>query len=147
MISHPNINGVSLFLCLQLIRGSDPVEIRSPPIVQVSLDVAVTIDQFFLTNLIKNLAFVLKIDFDRIRIVDIVEEGSHSGISRRSLSSAATNSSIVTLEFGDPPKMNISQPESAPVSPESMTETADDSVEIEVRERMTFFPLFCFCNS
>ena len=119
-------------LCLQLVRGSDPVEIRSPPIVQVSLDIAVTIDEFFLTNLIQNLAFVLKIDFDQIRVVDIVEEGSHSGKSRRSLSSVTTNASTVTIEFGDPPKMNISQPQSIPISAESMTETSDDSVDIEV---------------
>lgn len=126
---------LDLLLYLQLVRGSDPVEIHSPPIVQISLDIAVSIDEFFLTNLIKNLAFVLNIEFNRIRIVKIVEESPLSGISRRSLLSAATNtsnSSTVTIELGDPPKMNISQPEVVPISVESEEEASYNSVDIEV---------------
>ncbi len=54
----------------QIVRGSDPVEIRTPPVVQVSLSLAVSLDDFFsVGELIKNLAFVLKIDPNKIRVV------------------------------------------------------------------------------
>lgn len=54
----------------QVIKGSDPVEIRTPPVIQVSLSLAVSIDDFFnIGELIKNLAFVLKIHPDKIRVV------------------------------------------------------------------------------
>ncbi len=54
----------------QIVRGSDPVEIRTPPVVQVSLSLAVSLDDFFsVRELIKNLAFVLKIDPNKIRVV------------------------------------------------------------------------------
>jgi len=46
------------------------VEIRTPPVVQVSLSLAVSLDDFFnVGELVKNLAFVLKINPNRIRVV------------------------------------------------------------------------------
>ena len=55
-----------LFVCI----GSDPVEIRTAPVIQVSMSLAVSIDDFFnIGDLIKNLAFVLKIDPKEIRVV------------------------------------------------------------------------------
>ena len=51
-------------------KGSDPVEIRTPPVIQVSMSLAVSIDDFFsIGDLIHNLAFVLKIDPNKIRVV------------------------------------------------------------------------------
>ncbi len=46
------------------------MEIRTPPVVQVSLSLAMSLDDFFdIGELINNLAFVLKIDKTRIRVV------------------------------------------------------------------------------
>ena len=57
-------------LSLQIIKGGDPIEIRTPPVVQVSLSLAVSLDDFFnVGDLIRNLAFVLKIDPSKIRVV------------------------------------------------------------------------------
>ena len=54
----------------QLIKGSTPVEIRTAPVVQVAVDLAISLDDFFDPNdLISRLAFVLKIDPSTIRIV------------------------------------------------------------------------------
>ena len=62
-----------IYLCPipQIIKGSDPIEIRTPPVVQVSLNLAVSIDDFFnVGELIHNLAFALRIDPSRIRVVE-----------------------------------------------------------------------------
>ena len=60
----------SLFQFVQLIKGSSPVEIRTAPVVQVAVDLAVSLDDFFdPNNLISRLAFVLKIDLSTIRVV------------------------------------------------------------------------------
>ena len=46
------------------------MEIRTAPVIQVSMSLAVGIDDFFnIGDLIKNLAFVLKIDPKEIRVV------------------------------------------------------------------------------
>jgi len=46
------------------------VEIRTPPVVQISLSVSVSLDEFFsVGKLIENIAFALGIDFNRIRVV------------------------------------------------------------------------------
>lgn len=59
-----------IYFPFQLIRGSDPVEIRTAPVVQVSLNLDVSLDDFFDPNdLIDRLAFVLNIDRSTIRIV------------------------------------------------------------------------------
>ena len=112
-------------------RGSDPVEIRTPPVVQVSLDVTVSLDDFFLYNLINNLAYVLKINPSHIRVVKIIAEDS-ARRRRNLLSTNVTNS--VTLEFGDPPQMNVSVPEIPPVQDEWMNGNGEsDTVEKDVR--------------
>jgi hypothetical protein len=55
---------------VQVIKGSSPVEIRTAPVVQVAVDLAVSLDDFFdPNNLISRLAFVLKIDLSTIRVV------------------------------------------------------------------------------
>lgn len=46
------------------------MEIRTAPVVQVSLSLAVSLDDFFdIGELINNIAFVLGIDKSRIRVV------------------------------------------------------------------------------
>ena len=59
-----------IFQFVQLIKGSSPVEIRTAPVVQVAVDLAVSLDDFFdPNNLISCLAFVLKVDPSTIRVV------------------------------------------------------------------------------
>ena len=88
---------------VQVIKGSDPVEIRTPPVVQVSLDVAVSLDDFFESDrFVEYLAFVLKIDISMIRVVDIVSEDTPLQRKRRNLQNSMNMT--VTLEIGDPPQ-------------------------------------------
>ena len=88
---------------LQVIKGSDPIEIRTPPVVQVSLDVAVSLDDFFESDrFVEYLAFVLRIDISMIRVVDVVSEDTPLQRKRRNLQN--TVNMTVTLEIGDPPQ-------------------------------------------
>lgn len=88
---------------LQVIKGSDPIEIRRPPVVQVSFDVAVSLDDFFESErFVDYLAFVLKIDISMIRVVDIVSEDTPLQRQRRNLLSSVNMT--VILEIGDPPQ-------------------------------------------
>jgi hypothetical protein len=56
------------------VKGSQPVEIRTLPLVQVSLTMAVSVEAFFdeQAQFVSRLAFVLNIPSNRIRIVRIV---------------------------------------------------------------------------
>ena len=46
------------------------MEIRTPPVIQVSLSLAVSLDEFFnVGELINNIAFALNIDKSKIRVV------------------------------------------------------------------------------
>ena len=68
---------VQLFSNIQLIKGSSPVEIRTAPVVQVAVDLAVSLDDFFdPNNLISRLAFVLKIDPSTIRVVKLAHHNT-----------------------------------------------------------------------
>ena len=88
---------------VQVVKGSDPVEIRTPPVVQVSLDVAVSLDDFFESDrFVEYLAFVLKIDISMIRVVDVVSEDTPLQRKRRNLQNSMNMT--VTLEIGDPPQ-------------------------------------------
>ena len=110
-------------------KGSVPVEIRTPPVVQISLNVAVTVEEFFLSNLISNLAFVLKIDVSRIRVVNIVAE--NSAAKRDTLSDGAINT--VTLEFGDPPATNVDPPLTTTPDQDWMENDGEnDNVDVKV---------------
>ena len=89
---------------LQVIKGSDPIEIRTPPVVQVSLDVAVSLDDFFESDrFVEYLAFVLKIEISMIRVVDIVSEDTALPRQRRN-SLSGVNTMTFVLEIGDPPQ-------------------------------------------
>ena len=94
-------------ILLQVIKGSDAIEIRSPPVIRVSFTLDVTIDDFFTTYLIDNLAFVLGIEPSSIRVVKVVAEDTPR--PRRSLL-AVDNSSTIVLELGEPAELNITEP-------------------------------------
>ena len=78
---------------------------RSPPVIRVSFTLDVTIDDFFTTYLIDNLALVLGIEPSTIRVVNVISENSPR--NRRSL--LAVDSTIV-LELGEPAEPNITEP-------------------------------------
>lgn len=59
-----------------LVRGSTPVEIRTSPLLFISFQLpAMTEEEFFGDNLVKNLALFLKIPPSMIRISKVVREG------------------------------------------------------------------------
>ncbi|XP_076045156.1 fibrocystin-L-like [Oratosquilla oratoria] len=63
--------------CLHiLLRGDHIFEIRTMPVVLLSVGVAVDIDDFFEENLVSNLASLLGIDEEYIRVVDVISEQS-----------------------------------------------------------------------
>ena len=83
-------------------RGAEPIEIRTPPVIQVSLDLAVTDEEFFdQSALIYNLAFVLRIPVDSIRVVNVIAEDSQLGRRRRQIDN--TNVTEIVIEIGSPP--------------------------------------------
>lgn len=116
-----------------MIKGSDPIEIRTPPVVQVAVNLAVSIDDFFnLGELIHNLAFVLHIDPQKIRIVDIIAEDTPT--RRRRALANGVNHTTITLEFGDPPTPNITVVDSPSIAEEiALAGATNDSVDIMVR--------------
>ena len=139
LLQHYNYYNVCIHLnMVQILRGSTPIEIRTPPVIQVSLDVVVTLDSFFISNLIQNLAFVLRIEPSRIRVVEIIAEDS---LKRRRSLLATDTMNTVSLEFGDPPSMNVDPPEVTLVEDDWMeNEGASDSVDIEVRPSFKYYP-------
>uniref|UniRef100_A0AAQ5X4Y6 Polycystic kidney and hepatic disease 1 (autosomal recessive)-like 1 n=1 Tax=Amphiprion ocellaris TaxID=80972 RepID=A0AAQ5X4Y6_AMPOC len=57
------------------LRGSKPVEIRTAPVLVIAFDLpAMTEDEFFGDNLVKNLATFLKVPANMIRIANIIRE-------------------------------------------------------------------------
>ncbi|XP_033119893.1 fibrocystin-L-like [Anneissia japonica] len=86
-----------------LVRGNQPLDIITTPVIMVAIGVpAVAVDDFFEENLVQNLANLLGIDKSRIRVVDVVREGS-SRRRKRSDDSVAE----VVLEVGNAPATSI----------------------------------------
>ena len=114
---------------LQVIKGSDPIEIRTPPVVQVSLDVAVSLDDFFESDrFVEYLAFVLKIDISMIRVVDIVSEDTALPRQRRNLLTSV-NTTTYILEIGDPPQNGL--PINVPPVTDEYNQYNDESVDLD----------------
>lgn len=119
----------------QVIKGSDPIEIRTPPVVQVSLDIAVSLDDFFESDrFVDYLAFVLKIDISMIRVVDIVSEDTPLQRRRRNLE-GAVNMTLI-LEIGDPPQ-NGSAFSTPPVTDE-YNQYTNESVDLDGQEDVSY---------
>lgn len=84
-----------------LVRGSQPVEIRTSPLLVIAFQLpAMTEDQFFGDNLVQNLAIFLKIPPDMIRITHIIREGAR----RRKRSTGLK----VEVEIRKPPVQQMS---------------------------------------
>ena len=79
------------------IRGKMPYRIETTPVIQVSLTLEVTVDEFFGERLVQNLAFLLGIDQSRIRVVNVVRETTRR--KRQTSSQGAT----FDIEIGNPP--------------------------------------------
>ncbi|XP_069813288.1 fibrocystin-L-like isoform X2 [Dendropsophus ebraccatus] len=80
-----------------LVRGSTPIEIRTSPLIVISFNMpAMTEDQFYGEDLVKNLAAFLKIPANKIRITKIIREGSR----RRKRAAGGLS---VQVEISDPP--------------------------------------------
>ena len=115
---------------LQVIKGSDPIEIRTPPVVQVSLDIAVSLDDFFESDrFVEYLAFVLRIDISMIRVVNIVSEDTPLQRKRRNLLSSVNMT--ISLEIGDTPQ-NGSPVTLGSVTDEHTSESVDLGGERDV---------------
>lgn len=113
---------------LQLLSGEDPVEIRTPPVVQVALNLAVSIDAFFdPRGIIMNLAFVLKIDIKTIRLVNVIAEDSNTRRKRQAIEDG-TNDTMVVIEIGNFPE-NISAPDVVAVS-DQVAKYSNGSVDL-----------------
>ncbi|XP_051729222.1 fibrocystin-L-like [Ctenopharyngodon idella] len=80
-----------------LLRGSEPVQIRTSPVLFLAFNLpAMTEAEFFGAKLITNLALFLKIPANKIRITNIVREGTNA---RRRRSAGLT----VQVEIREPP--------------------------------------------
>ena len=122
-------------------RGSDPIQIQTPPVVQVSLTLAVSIDDFFVQNLISNLAYVLNINPSTIRVVQIIAE-SAPFTGKKSL--LAVNDTTLTLELGVPPPNTTAVPITPSVGAKLATSGGQRSVDVVVSSINHYPELFDF---
>ncbi|XP_078071648.1 PKHD1 like 1, tandem duplicate 1 [Mustelus asterias] len=84
-----------------LVRGSTPVEIHTSPVLQIAFNLpAMTVDEFYGPNLVKNLALFLDVPPSKIRITNIVRETGR----RRKRAVGIT----VEVEIGEPPSEQLS---------------------------------------
>nr|XP_055075555.1 fibrocystin-L-like [Misgurnus anguillicaudatus] len=107
-----------------LLRGSQPVQIRTSPLLFVSFNLpAMTEAEFYGPNLVRNLAAFLKIPQNMIRITKIIREGSSS---RRRRATGLT----VEIQISQPPIQTISTNNTNNIdnttSSNSTTSTNDD---------------------
>lgn len=111
------------------IQGTPPVEIRTQPVIQVALDLAVSVADFFdPERLVQNLAFLLGIPDDRIRVVDVVRES----VARKRRQDDTEEMVSVVIEVGDPPS-NVT------VNPGMQTnQTNDTTMPMEPETVLTF---------
>ena len=107
------------------IKGSTPYKIITKPVIMLSLDISVSVMDFFNdTFLVRNLALLLDIPQDRIRIVNVVREGS---IQRRRRQAEEVEMQTIEIEIGDPPVLSVSTTVETPVNgTDSMNDTGSD---------------------
>ncbi|XP_019623376.1 PREDICTED: fibrocystin-L-like [Branchiostoma belcheri] len=86
------------------IKGSEPIDIKTSPVLYVTFGVpAITVDDFFEVNLRANLAAYLNIPASKIRVVNVVREDS-----KRKKRDGTTN---VEIEITEPPANDTSTAE------------------------------------
>ena len=104
------------------------MEIRTPPVVQVALNLAVSVDTFFdPRGILLNLAYVLRIDIRTIRLVNVIAEDSDMRRKRQAIEDAS-NDTMVVIEIGNLPE-NISTPDVVAVS-DQVAKYSNESVDL-----------------
>uniref|UniRef100_A0A3P9PH58 PKHD1 like 1, tandem duplicate 2 n=1 Tax=Poecilia reticulata TaxID=8081 RepID=A0A3P9PH58_POERE len=102
-----------------LLRGSGPLEIRTAPVLVLAFNMpALTEDQFFGDSLVQNLALLLRVPANMIRVSRVVREGG--GAARRRKRSAGLT---VEVEIRKPP---VQQSASSAADFELLKNIADD---------------------
>ena len=87
-----------------LVRGSEPVEVRTSPLLVIAFNLpAMTEDEFFGDSLVQNLALFLKVPSSMIRITKVVREDG--GARRRKRAAAGLT---VEVEIQKPPVQQTS---------------------------------------
>ncbi len=110
------------------IKGTRPIEIRTQPVIQVALDLSVSVEDFFDPDrLILNLAFVLGIPENRIRVVDVIRESS-----RRKRAEEQNEMVSVVIEVGDPPGNATMDPGTQMNQTNSTTGTMQPVIALDV---------------
>lgn len=104
------------------------MEIHTPPVVQVALNLAVSVDAFFdPRGILLNLAYVLRIDIRTIRLVNVIAEDSDMRRKRQAIEDAS-NDTMVVIEIGNLPE-NISTPDVVAVS-DQVAKYSNESVDL-----------------
>jgi len=103
------------------IKGSRTYKIITTPVIMLSVTLSVTTDDFFAEEfLVRNIALLLDIPSDRIRIVNVVRETSGGGSRRRRKRQTTGDRETIELEIGDPPTQVINTAaENATMTPSS----------------------------
>ena len=82
-----------------LVRGSETYKVITTPVIMLSLTVSTTVDNFFDEDvLVRNLALLLNIPDNKIRIVNVVRESR-----RRRRQADGSTMETIDVEIGDPP--------------------------------------------
>ena len=102
------------------VRGKMPYRIETIPVIQVSLTLQVTVDDFFGERLVQNLAFLLGIDQSRIRIVNVVRET----VRRKRQTGTSSPGTTFDIEIGNPPP--IASNETAAVTNTTSNDTTQE---------------------
>ena len=119
------------------IRGSNTYKIITTPVIMLSLTITVTTEDFFAEEfLVRNLALLLNIPSNRIRVVDVVRE------SKRRKRQAGGGEETIALEIGDPPTaVIINTPDSVNATNNdtySMMNTTDTVDTANTTDRLNF---------
>ena len=91
------------------IKGKRPHKIITTLVIVLSVSVQVTTETFFAEEfLVRNIALLLNIPSDRIRVVNVVREGAQ----RRGRRKRQTTTEMIEIEIGNPPSQVIASADS-----------------------------------
>lgn len=90
-----------------VVKGEAPITMVVAPVVQISMRMDVTLEEFFGANLLRNLAFVLMIPMSSVRLVDVIPEDTQ--LSNRLLQEGASRALEVTLQIGEAPALTVDE--------------------------------------
>lgn len=124
---------------LQILRGTDAIDVVTAPVVQVSFNLQVSLDDFFdPQHLVSNMAFVLGLPLESIRLVDVVSEDINLPAGRRRRATGMSKK-VVTVEIGDP-ATNLTSMQPPPVSQQIVSGNVDakkDDVDLDANSTVS----------